>query len=214
MSMLSFDGNIEDAIALFLSNDPALCDWMAQTRHVIIDEAQDLVGRRSELVFQILDHLSNECGVTVFVDPAQAIYGFAEADGDEDDGEGPTAAVSFNQQLTKNFPDQFHACCLTRLYRSSSPTLRQVFEQGRATVLGREPAPQRLERLRGIAHAVCAHTPSVDDRPSLADDELVLFRRRSEVLLASSFLARKHVPNRIRMGQTTGLETSGLESKI
>jgi superfamily I DNA/RNA helicase len=78
-----FDGNIEYAIALFSSNDPALCDWIAQTRHVIIDEAQDLVGRRSELVFQILDHLSNECGVTVFADPAQASYGFAEGDGDE-----------------------------------------------------------------------------------------------------------------------------------
>jgi hypothetical protein len=111
--------------------------------------------------------------------------------------------VPFHQQLTKNFPDQFEVCCLTRLYRSSSPMLRQVFEKGRATVLGTEPAPQRLERLRQVAHAACAPVPSVDDRPSLADDELVLFRRRSEVLLASSFLASKHVPHRIRMGQTS-----------
>jgi len=198
-----FDGNIESAISLFEASDPALCEWMAQTRHVIIDEAQDLVARRAELVFQILDHLPDQCGVTVFVDPAQAIYGFTEGDGDEDDAQQRPPEPAFHEKLLKNFPGQFEVCSLTALYRSSNPTLRQLFERGRATVLGTAPAPQRLELLREMARTICGRAPTIDDCALFGPDELVLFRRRSEVLLASSFLAKHNVPHRIRMGHAS-----------
>lgn len=195
-----FDGNIDDAISLFEADDPALCEWMAQTRHLLIDEAQDLVSRRAELVFQILDHLPPECGVTVFVDPAQAIYGFTEGEGDEDDDQQQPPELAFHERLLKEFPGHFDRCCLTTLYRSSSPTLRSLFEQGRATVLGNTPALQRLELLRDIARTTCGPAPKTDSYTGFDRDELVLFRRRAEVLLASSFLAKNNVSHRIRMG--------------
>lgn len=198
-----FDGNIEDAIAMFKGHVAMLCEWMAQTLHVIIDEAQDLVGRRAELVFQILDHLADACGVTVFVDPAQAIYGFGDRDGDEDDAAHGKGERPFHEKLLKNFRGQFIERRLTSLYRSSDPTLRHIFEHGRAIALGDEPPTSRLTTLRDMAQASGRPVQSVDKRASFGADELVLFRRRSEVLLASSFLAGNAVPHRIRMAQTS-----------
>lgn len=197
-----FDGNIDEAIALFKVDAPALCEWMAQTHHVIIDEAQDLVGRRAELVFQILDHLTQNCGATVFVDPAQAIYGFADDESDEDHKQHSPRARPFHEQLLDNFPGQFEKRCLTKLYRSSIPTLQEVFAQGRATVLGNENAARRFAQLQELARALCEPAGAVDMRSEFDPDELVLFRRRSEVLLASSYLAKNGVPHRIRMAST------------
>lgn len=198
-----FDGNIDDAITMFKCHDPMLCEWMAQTQHVIIDEAQDLVGRRAELVFQLLDHLADACGVTVFVDPAQAIYGFGDRDGDEDDRAHGKRERPFHEKLLKDFRGQFVETKLTSLYRSSDPTLRHIFEHGRAIALGDEPPTSRLANLRDMAQASGRTVLSVDKRASFGSDELVLFRRRSEVLLASSFLAGNAVPHRIRMAQTS-----------
>lgn len=198
-----FDRNIEDAIALFDKDDPALCEWMSQTRHLILDEAQDLVGRRAELVFQILDHLPDMCGVTVFVDPAQAIFGFAAEEGEEDDDPATAPTLPFHKKLLKNFPNVFTSRPLTRLYRSSNPQLQKVFEQGRTLVLSASPPGQRFADLRQLARDLCAPSSKVEERPDFAPDELILFRRRSEVLLASSLLANKGIPHRIRMARTS-----------
>lgn len=198
-----FDGNIDDAIELFASNDAALCEWMDHTDHVIIDEAQDLVGRRAELVFQILDHLPDRCGVTVFADPAQAIYGFTEDDGEDDEEDDSSPDLAFHEKLLKDFSGQFDVLRLTELYRSSNPTLRTVFERGRDTVMCALPAAQRLDALRTMAKTTCAPAPAIDAPEAYSPDDLLLYRRRSEVLLASSFLTTNKVPHRIRMGHAS-----------
>lgn len=198
-----FDVNIEDAIGLFAKDDPALCDWMKHTRHLLIDEAQDLVGRRAELVFQILDHLPESCGVTVFADPAQAIFGFASGEDEDDDAADAAPALPFHQQLLQEFPEVFEQRCLTKLYRSSTPELQTVFEQGRVVVQSASPPDQRAAGLRNLASKLCAPTGKVEERPEFAADELILFRRRSEVLMASSFLATNRKPHRIRMAHTS-----------
>jgi len=55
--------------------------------HVIIDEVQDLVGVRREMVEALLDRFSDNCGFTVVGDTAQSIYGFQVADPAERAGE-------------------------------------------------------------------------------------------------------------------------------
>jgi len=45
---------------------------------VVIDEVQDLVGARRELVEALVDRF--ECGFTIVGDPAQSIYGFTVKD--------------------------------------------------------------------------------------------------------------------------------------
>ncbi|MFD7402694.1 UvrD-helicase domain-containing protein [Streptomyces sp. NPDC059866] len=55
--------------------------------HVVIDEAQDLVGDRRNLVETLLDRFQRSCGFTVVGDSAQGIYGFQIDDPTERAGE-------------------------------------------------------------------------------------------------------------------------------
>lgn len=50
--------------------------------HVVIDEVQDLVGDRRDMVETLLDHFQDSCGFTLVGDAAQAIYGFQVSDPD------------------------------------------------------------------------------------------------------------------------------------
>ncbi|AZP18112.1 ATP-dependent helicase [Streptomyces aquilus] len=55
--------------------------------HVVIDEAQDLVGDRRDLVETLLDRFQRSCGFTVVGDSAQGIYSFQIKDPAERAGE-------------------------------------------------------------------------------------------------------------------------------
>lgn len=195
----SFDASIATAIRLLRERAPDVMDWFGSIRHIIVDEAQDLVGLRSELVLQLLDTLSDDAGATVFVDPAQAIYGFSE----EVDGDTSGEAVPFHQRVLDEFPDVFTALKLTRLYRTSSPELRRIFEEGRACVLADGDAGERLEELTAVARNHAREADSVNLRDDLGPNELVVFRRRAEVLTASSFLSSRGIPHRLRLSQVS-----------
>ena len=45
-------------------------------RHILVDEAQDIVGHRAELLIAILRRAINSSGFTIFADSAQSIYDF------------------------------------------------------------------------------------------------------------------------------------------
>lgn len=64
----SFDRTVEAAVDL-VREDPTL---VARSDHVLVDEVQDLVGPRLDLVLEVLRH--SDGGFTVFGDPRQAIY--------------------------------------------------------------------------------------------------------------------------------------------
>lgn len=70
------DASIRAATRLLRSDDPLVADAIGQLEHVLIDEAQDLVGDRKEMCEALLALLDPGCGVTVFGDFAQAIYGY------------------------------------------------------------------------------------------------------------------------------------------
>lgn len=72
-----FDGRIEAALKLIATSEEAQQE-LHRIRHVIVDEVQDLVGVRRELVQSILEY-SRE-GFTLFGDPAQGIYNFQATD--------------------------------------------------------------------------------------------------------------------------------------
>ncbi|WP_446218662.1 UvrD-helicase domain-containing protein [Micromonospora sp. IBHARD004] len=69
---LSFDERIREATGAVLDGHAEA--YTASLRHVLLDEVQDLVGVRRELVEALLT--SVDCGFTMVGDPAQAIYGF------------------------------------------------------------------------------------------------------------------------------------------
>ena len=69
-----FDERI-DKLATLLREDPDE-QVLADVQHVIIDEVQDVVGRRAELVAALLGALPESVGFTMLGDPKQGIYDF------------------------------------------------------------------------------------------------------------------------------------------
>lgn len=189
-------GGYEDNIAATLGRvrgDEVLQEELERLRHLVIDEAQDIVGIRADLVVGIVDALSERCGVTAFADEAQAIYGFSEEAGEEDP-EGRT--------LPDRLRDKgFQSLSLTHVYRTDCPRLRAIFTDLRVQVLARVGEARerdgivRQEIIR-LAHEDAG--PQQDLRlAGLSPQTLVLMRRRMDVLNASSW--NYEVPHRLRM---------------
>jgi DNA helicase-2/ATP-dependent DNA helicase PcrA len=77
MGGTSYDGRIEAARKL-LSEKSQATNLLRAVKHVLVDEAQDIVGVRASFVYELLTMVceSPEAGFTVFGDSAQAIFDF------------------------------------------------------------------------------------------------------------------------------------------
>jgi hypothetical protein len=195
----SYEANIERVLAL-LKNDNDVADELSRVEHLVIDEAQDLVGQRADLVEALINRLPTDCGITVFADEAQAIYGFS------DDGMGfrkggtSKSGKPLIERLKQSKPLGFKALELHSIYRTSSDGLRNIFSELRATILDKRK------------HKTGLHAKTADSIRALADrqglkwtqlkvadftaNDLLLFRTRAEVLLASQFC---DIPHRLRL---------------
>lgn len=180
----SYDESVARVLAWLRSGEAA--GRLAPLRHVLLDEAHDIVGLRAELTLALIECLPAACGVTVFADDAQAIYGFAEG--------GRADEVPLTEQLRQA---GWQDMALDTLFRSSSPRLAELFLHTRRRVLAPTGDPARhLARIhRDIRRAADGRSDGV---PSDADT-LVLYRRRAEVLAASQRLNQAGVAHRLRM---------------
>jgi len=75
LSGTTFDERIQEATAAIEAGAVEATEHGAPA-HVIIDEVQDLVGVRRDMVEALLDRLRDGCGFTVVGDAAQSVYGF------------------------------------------------------------------------------------------------------------------------------------------
>jgi AAA domain len=198
--MGGYEQNIERATQKIRSGDAAICDWIRHYQHILIDEAQDLVGVRAKLVTEILRCRASECGATVFGDPAQAIYGFTT----EDDEDG-SASMSFFEALEQAGLEP-RTLKLTHIHRTDSRKLKGLFLQGRMPLAGGVAEPRvAWERARELIEQHADEDIGNQDglTATLLDlDALVLFRSRAQVLLSSSLLHRDGIAHRIRMSGT------------
>lgn len=78
---LNFDARI--ARALERVTESSLPEQFEMLRHVVVDEAQDLVGPRADLVLEIIRQISPDAGFTLLGDPLQAVYNFQLVGGGE-----------------------------------------------------------------------------------------------------------------------------------
>lgn len=184
----SYEDNINATLRL-IRGDIDVADDVARIEHLIVDEAQDIVGSRADLVITIVDALDPQSGVTVFADRAQAIYGFAEGDG------GPRATNLLDALATRGFREMH----LTKVHRTSDPNLLAIFSELRRELLGtRRPNLEEHIRkeIKRLAHADAGDVSRLDlaDLPS---DSLVLMRNRLDILLASGRAGM--IPHRLRL---------------
>lgn len=196
-----YDENIEAVIGLLRSDDYEIREYFETIEHLIVDEAQDVVGIRAELIESIIELLADDCGITVFTDDAQAIYGFSE---DDSVDAGTRQQGTLPERLREHGSASFSSLNLKTIHRTESESLKRIFVGTRKVVLDTAGDPDaRLKQI--IAEVEDSADGQVGDvlaqHLNGRDDTLVLFRRRSEVLTASSFLADQGVQHRIRMSQ-------------
>lgn len=201
----SYDLSIGRVVELFRQHQPDLVDFMSRLEHLVIDEAQDVMGVRADLVLEMLNSLSANCGATILADPDQAIYGFTA-----DDDETSAPARSLLERLERESPRPFAPRVLREIYRVERRELVHVFERTREEI---ETDPTPTGHVARIQDAICETCDETVDNLSfreLADllaqlpDEptLVLFRRRADVLFASSYCSQVQLPHGLRMSST------------
>ena len=197
----SYEASIEQTVDLFRHRSPELREFIGDLEHLIIDEAQDVMGIRADLVIEMLHCLSTNCGVTILADPAQAIYGFTE----EDDGAVP------QQSLLERVEDDrlcaFTRRRLTQIHRIKDGDLVDLFLRTRKEIEAASGGEEHVAHVQQVIRDTCGFDVGVSSYPNIADflsrthDEsmLVLFRRRADVLLASSYCSSVGVQHRLRM---------------
>ena len=185
---------------------------MEDLEHILVDEGQDLVGDRADLLLRIFELLPASTGVTIFHDPAQAIYDWSDDDADpsgEYVGEGEPLAWAEHRMIDKLDENalSFEHVTLTALYRTSDPALRQMFLGARRLVLD-DAEEQKEEKLRSVL-LDCAPEELLDLKDLASTikelgeqnpDTLVLFRTTAACLEAASYLNSSAVPHRLRFG--------------
>jgi hypothetical protein len=196
---------VVDALDAVSPQEDSLDDvrqYLASKAHVFVDEAQDLVGARAELVVRFLTLLPASTGWTVFLDPAQAIY-----DWSEDPGSRNARATTF-LKLVPRLGRDIQTLRLSTLHRTSNQGLVNLQTKARQVVLGRGVA----NRAADMRRLLLAHSdgPSITGGEELATlisgfgpqaaSTLVLFRTRSEVLRISAQLLGSGVGHRLRFG--------------
>lgn len=194
----SYEENIEKVLELVQGNE-SVAEYLESVEHLVVDEAQDIVGVRADLIVEMILRLPPSCGVTVFADEAQAIYGFAD---DREVQAGGEKEPLLPEKLRRGNAGAFRECELTKVHRTGSPQLLTIFSDTRRRVLtsaddGIDKLTEVREDIIRLAHG---EAPQVDDN-ALAelDDAFILYRRRCDVLLTTSMLTQNGVVHRVRM---------------
>lgn len=194
----SYEENIERVLEL-VREDSDVAEYLEGIEHLVVDEAQDIVGIRADLVVEIIRKLSSSCGVTVFADEAQAIYGFAD---DREVRAGEIAEPPLPGKIREGAAAEFRECALTEVHRTGSPQLLTIFSDTRRKVLtaGGESGAKLDEIMDEVIRLAHGEAPRIDDAAvAQLDDAFILYRRRCDVLLTSSLLIQNGVAHRVRM---------------
>ncbi|QPM90935.1 ATP-dependent DNA helicase Rep [Pseudooceanicola algae] len=176
--------------------DQAMLDLLTGITHLVIDEAQDIVGERRMFCSALIDALPMNVGVTILGDGAQAIYGSWAGD------KGGDGSLHAEFRGRAGWEDR----TLTANHRTKSDSLRRFFAQARALLEANgDPRSTYLE-IREMLEDV-ATDPNVSLTGPVfpwRDDSLILFRGRAATEVASARLTRAARTHRLKLsGQTT-----------
>lgn len=191
-----YDARIERAAKALESPAGRASRIAARVKHLIVDEIQDLVGVRAELVRQLLLRISG--GFTLLGDPAQAIYGFSVQG--QDDAITPA-------ELLKWVRSQPWASALLETemetnYRSQGQSAR-IARDLRGTILAAsEDDGEPLRRLREVVGELeacgSARDPNGLKGNAGGRSVAVLCRTNGEVLQVASLFAGAEMPFSMR----------------
>nr|WSY54605.1 UvrD-helicase domain-containing protein [Streptomyces sp. NBC_00886] len=170
--------------------------------HVVIDEVQDLLAGRRELVEALLDRYQESCGFTVVGDAAQSVYGFQI----EDLAERADETGRFFDWLRCSYPDDLVELRLTRNFRATTPEARIALAYGLRLQRLDDPseAENLYDGLRDLLLDPANGMGDLDDEFALAglrdlpDTCAVLTRDNQQALVVSELLHAHGVEHRLR----------------
>lgn len=191
----TYDENI-DKVRKLLENQDIARQIVHNIDHLIIDEAQDIIGIRAKLLLVLINQLKKNSGVTVFSDDAQSIYRFSIDEEKKSDG---ILAVPLPQSIRTFFNSDFIQFQLKKVYRTDSAGLLNIFTNVRQDILNQNlSSRQKIKKIRDILETDFSELGDINlQQFEDPDNSFVLYRRRVEVLTASSFMDLE--PHRIRM---------------
>ncbi|MFJ8786617.1 UvrD-helicase domain-containing protein [Streptomyces sp. NPDC102476] len=174
--------------------------------HVVIDEVQDLVGVRREMVEALLDRFQENSGFTVVGDSAQAVYGFQVSDPDQRAEE----TDRFLTWVRATFGEDLVELHLGDNFRARSEAARMALPYGaqlQRLPRDRAEAAAEAERIHGDLRALLLSAPNfggLEDefvRAALRDypdTTTILCRDNGQALTLSGMLADADVPHTLQ----------------
>ncbi|MFC3985608.1 UvrD-helicase domain-containing protein [Streptosporangium jomthongense] len=189
-----FDRRIREATRLIKEGRDA-AELIGEIRHLVVDEVQDLVGDRAELVKALLN--SDLEGFTLLGDPAQGIYGFQL----DDPQERLAGAARLYEEVRNRFRDDLVEISLTGNFRAREHEAKVALAFGNA--LGAVDAPfteiqrgLRTTLLAGDSLGTLDQAAPVLSR--MTASTALLCRANDEVLLVSRRLRELGVRHRLQ----------------
>jgi hypothetical protein len=197
----NYDSNIHTVTSI-LQKHPLVHEYCQKVQHLLIDEAQDIIGKRALFVMEIIKSLHPSAGFTVFSDDAQAIYGF----------NAKNDSTILSEYLAITLPEWLRnekkiTCemMLKTIHRTSARSLKTIFSDVRDLVLKQDAHP--LSKFIEVCEQIKKNAHSNEDTTfdplhfSEEDNSFAIFRWKREVLRATDALEGR--PHRIRMGGIT-----------
>lgn len=195
---VSYDASIRIAVGLLQQGSMELRDFIGTLEHVVIDEAQDLTGSRLEMVELFLGALPDGCGVTVFGDSAQAIYGWQE----RGRANGARGKLLSGKPSLLSGRAGYRECQLRTDHRTTNRALAELYREARSVLGDTDLSPEmRYDEVRRlIEDAASGRVAGFDDpRFPKGSGSLVLYRGRRPLLATGHTLARQGKVFRIRL---------------
>ena len=195
LSGSGYDKRIQMAVDA-LSDPNSMESWFtAKYRHLIVDEIQDLVGVRAELVQAMLTRIKG--GFTLLGDPAQAIYGFAtKGDGQKLSSQDLLAWVRhrewFNGLLERQLSENYRSSGQPAELAKQARKIIQSSMNGDRSLAGMR---ELLETMDGVGSAI---HPGKELKKTSYDSVCILCRTNGEMLQLASLLSYKEIGYYIR----------------
>lgn len=186
-----YDGRIRYLTSLLggSGGNPGLLEYGNKIKHIFIDEIQDLVGPRSEMVKSILSNW--DCGFTLLGDPAQGIYNF-QLEG----AEREVGSKELYEWLRNTFGGSLTEYGLTNNYRALTPKARIALWAG----------PKLNQSTVNYGEVYRDLAQQLDDCPQLGIDNLhnikgsmaILSHTNCEAEIISDRLSELDIPHKIK----------------
>jgi hypothetical protein len=188
----SFDSNIQNVVQLVQENQ-GVFEYLSSLEHLFVDEAQDVVDLRCELLLEIISAISITAGITIFCDEAQGIYGFAQ--------NNVSARVIGNLPVAlRNSVTSLTEKTLSTIYRTEDVVLRELNTSCRDVLQGNLSSKEKLSAIHDlVSRHNHGQSPQISGANvgSYSDSTFLLFRRRGEALSAIRSFAG--IPIRVRL---------------